>query len=253
VNGLQRFTGLDRGLDLRLWSNQFAVGIAIVAAIVSIVFGSAPLQIVGAAGWAFSTWALTRELDPDNPVSAAVASSGVALLMAFNADARTSSFAAFSVTGVLMLAARVSVNSTGRSLKPGDELIVAIAPIIADLLTGLPLRILGVSSLIALYSRRAAVWFLGLAALAVLWLVLAPFNLGWLPAVLALVVLGGFNLFRATPSSRVDDGSSWEPIRWRWMHVAVWSGAILGALVTPWTLWAGVALAGLAALLLERR
>ncbi|NJK45011.1 MAG: hypothetical protein HC933_12640, partial [Pleurocapsa sp. SU_196_0] len=49
-------------------------------------------------------------------------------------------------------------------MKPGDELMIALAPIIADLLTGLPLRVLGVSSLIALYSRRAVVWVLGAAA-----------------------------------------------------------------------------------------
>ncbi|NJK45012.1 MAG: hypothetical protein HC933_12645 [Pleurocapsa sp. SU_196_0] len=103
MNGLQRFTGLDRGLDLRLWSNAFAIGVAIIAATVSLAFDAAPLQMVGAAGWAFSTWAMARELDPDNPVSAAVASSGVVLLTAFDANVRNSSFAAFSATGVLIL------------------------------------------------------------------------------------------------------------------------------------------------------
>ncbi len=267
MTATQRFTGMDRSIDLRYPSNRFALLVAVVAGVVAAVLGGGWLTIVSSLGWAFATWALGRELDPDAPLTAGIASALIVALIALHPESRALAFPALCATGVLMLTARGALNSTGRALTAGDLVAVALAPVVADLLTGLPLRLLGVSSLGALYGRGAKAWSLGLAALGLLWLVVAtvipglspPFSSalnnpvsGSIPMALALVVLGGFHLFRGLPSAKADNGASLKLEAWRTMHGAVFGGAILTALFTPWTLWVSLGLVGLIAILLER-
>jgi hypothetical protein len=253
MNSLQRFTGLDRGMDLRLPSNQYAVTAPIVVGALIAAMGGSKLEVVGSAGWTFSTWSLARELDPDQPWTAAIASGSVMALLALHSSARVTAFAASAATGALMLVARASLNSTGKSLRPADEFMLAVAPLVAEGLSGQPLRVLGLSSLVALHSRAASPWSLVVAASS---LALTPFlnaRPSALPISAGLIALGNLNATRPKPRSHADNGRPLESKRWQRAQTVVWTGAALGALVTPWTLWAGVAAVGIAALASRKR
>lgn len=249
---LQRVTGLDRGLDPRLPSNLFALVIAVVAALVVIVQRGSVFETIAGVGWVFSSWALARELDPDRPLTAAITSSAALIALLVLPEARGLAFPALSVAGALMLAARAGLNSTGRPLKIGDELLIAAAPPIAQLLTGLPLSVLGISSLAALYVRRGAWWSMTVAGLGIAATFFTPARDGAVPMALALLVIGGLSLLRRNPASHNDNGGLYDPRAWRVMQAGIWAGAAIAALLSPPLLWGGLAVTGVLALILER-
>jgi hypothetical protein len=274
----KQMTSLDRKIDLSYPSNRFALVVAVVAAGVSLFLGGSWLIVASSAFLVFATWALGRELDPDHTLTAYLSSSIMVLLLAFYAPARALAFQAFCATGVLVLIARAALGTTGRALTWMDQLLIALAPIVADALSGLPLRMLGVSSLGALLARLAqnipatrsgrlaqqAVW--GLAGFSVAWLVvqtLFGINL-LLPSkvmsissesvamALFLAALGGLGLIRRMPSSKADNGHDLRAKHFFWQRISVFVGATLTALFTPWILWFGLAIALLLSLTFDR-
>ena len=250
MNLLQQLTGLDRGIDPRLPSNLFALIVTLsVGVVIAVQGGSIPL-IIASAGWVFTSWALGRELDPDRPLTAALASSAVLVALLAFPEARGS--AAVTATLVLMLCARAGLNSTGRALKIGDELLIATAPVIAQLLTGLPLSVLGISSLAALYLRRGAWWSMAVAGLGVAAVFFAPARDGAALMFLALLTIGGLSFVRRAPTSQSDNGGRYDPRAWRVMQVGIWAGAALAALLSPPLIWGSLAVTGVLALILER-
>jgi hypothetical protein len=277
-NVAQLLTSLDRSIDLNYPSNRFALLIAVVAAFVAFFLGGSWLIVISSASWAFATWALGRELDPDHPLTAGIASSCVVLLLAFHPASRVLAFEALCATGVLMLTARAALGTTGRALTWGDQLIVALAPILADALSGLPLRMLGLSSFGALFGRQAQVgptsrsgrvaqqWIWGLAAFSVAWLVaqtllgvhfllpsqLTSFSSQSIIVAVILAVVGALNLNRRLPKSKADNGNDLKLEHFVWQRLSVFVGAIVTALFTPWTLWFGLGVVGLLCLVFER-
>ena len=250
MNLLQRLTGLDRSIDLRLPSNLFALVAALIAGAIVVVGRGSISEVIASAGWAFTSWALGRELDPDRPLTAALASSAVLLALLVFPEARGS--AAVTVTLVLMLCARAGFNSTGRALKIGDELLIAIAPIGAQLLTGLPLGLLGISSLTALYVRRGTWWSVTLAALGIAGVFFAPARDGAALMFLALLTIGALSYARRPPKSQTDNKGFYDPRAWRVMHAGIWAGAAVAALLSPPLVWGSLAVTGVLALILER-
>ena len=249
---LQQVTGLDRGLDVKLPSNLFALAVSIVAAAIVAAQRGSIGEIVSGAGWAFSSWALARELDPDRPLTATAASSAALIALLAIPEARGLAFTALSATGVLMLAARAGLNSTGRALKIGDELLIATAPIAAQLLTGLPLGVLGVASLAALYLRRGTWWSMTVAGLGVVAVFFTPARDGNVPMALALAVIGALSALRRDPSSQNDTDGAYDPQSWRVMQTGVATGATVAALLNPPLVLGSLAVAGVLALILER-
>lgn len=249
---LQHVTGLDRGLDVKLPSNLFALVAALSAgAIVAAQRGSA-LEVISGAGWVFSSWALGRELDPDRPLTATAASSATLIALLAIPEARGLAFAGLSATGVLMLAARAGLNSTGRALKIGDELLIATAPSIAQLLTGLPLGALGVASLAGLYLRRGTWWSVTIAGLGVVAVFFTPARGGNVPMALALAAIGALSALRRVPSSQNDSGGQYDPQNWRVMQIGIGASAAIAALLSPPLVLGSLAATGALALLLER-
>lgn len=250
---LQRVTGLDRGLDPRLPSNLFALVVPLVAgAIVAVQRGSI-FEIIAGTGWVFASWALARELDPDQPLTAALVSSAVLIALLAFPEARGLAFAGLSATGVLMMTARAGLNSTGRDLKLGDELLIAAAPLVAQLLTGVPLGLLGISSLTALYLRRGAWWSMALALLGIAGVFFAPARDGGSVLVaLALVAIGALSLLRRVPNSQSDNGGLYDSRAWRAMQAGIWAGAAIAALLSPPLIWGSLAVTGVLALILEQ-
>lgn len=274
----QPLTSLDRSIDLNYPSNRFALFIAALAACVALFLGSSWLVVISSALWAFATWALGRELDPDHSLSAAVASSCVVLLLAFQPTSRALAFEALCATGVLTLNARAALATTGRALTWIDQLTLALAPVLADALSGLPLRMLGISSFGALFARQAQInsvsrsgtkaqqWILGLAAFSVAWLViqtlfgvnfllpskLVSFSQESVIAAAVLAVLGILGLTRRMPSSKADNGNDLKLEHFVWQRISVFVGAIVTALFTPWTLWFALGVVGLLAVVFAR-
>ena len=249
---LQRVTGLDRGLDVKLPSNLFALVAALGAgSIVAVQRGSIG-EIISGAGWAFSSWALARELDPDRPLTATAASSAAVIALLAIPEARGLALTALSATGVLMLAARAGLNSTGRALKIGDEVLIATAPIAAQLLTGLPLGVLGVASLAGLYLRRGTWWSMTVAGLGVVAVFFTPARDGNVPMALALAAIGTLSSLRRVPSSQNDTDGAYDPQSWRVMQSGVATGATVAALLSPPLVLGSLAVAGALALILER-
>ncbi len=274
----QPLTSLDRSIDLNYPSNRFALAIAILAACVAFFLGSSWLVLISSALWVFATWALGRELDPDHPLTANIASGCVVVLLALHPGSRALAFQALCATGVLMLCARASLGTTGRALTWLDQLIIALAPVLADALSGLPLRMLGLSGFGALFGRQAqimaptragrmvqqSVW--GLAAFSVAWLVvqtllgvnfllpsqLVSFSKESIIAAVILTLLALLGLTRRLPSSKADNGNALTLEHFYWQRVSVFVGAILTALFTPWTLWFGFMVVGLLAMVFDR-
>ncbi len=142
---MARLFNLPRAVDLRLFSNRFAV--AASAAAGAVVFGWESLRngaafstLAPAANAAVSTflaWALARELDPDRPRSANVAAVLAGLApVAFGEAALAGLFA-------LLLGARVLVRSTGLPPTPLEALaLVGLAFLSARAGAGWPAGLL---------------------------------------------------------------------------------------------------------------
>lgn len=261
---MQPPTSLAREIDLTYPSNRWAVGIMLgvlvaLAARAILSGGSDLLEIalesVGGALWAFSTWALAREFDPDEPRTAIV--SGVligAFVIGLAWMGRLGSPRALEgmvVTGVLMVVARVLVRSTGQETRLTDAVT------------------LGLGGLVGALIGSSSVWFLGLLfGTALLWdasrddntprgligaglgavgAVLGAWlgrerSLGleplWMdPAawvVVALALLLGASGARQPCRSACDDGSSLEPQRVLAARIAVLVGTLaVAVLVSP--------------------
>jgi hypothetical protein len=248
--GQRQLTSLARKLDFRLWSNRFAVAVTLAAGIIAALLQAPIVSVISSAAWAFFSWALARELDPDAPLTAAIASAAVLVLILLSPEARAMSLEAFLVTGLLVQAARVSLNSTGYALSKADEIMTALAPLLVSIVTRqLPVAILGISSLLALLSRRASRVPLGLAALGLFWLIFEPVHVQLSIAFWVLLLMAILQFWRPVPISSADNGQAFAPESWRWMHIAVWAGALLGALMSPWLLWFSVAMVGFVALM----
>jgi hypothetical protein len=249
---LQHVTALDRGLDVKLPSNLFALVAALGAGSMVAARRGSITEIISSAGWVFSTWALGRELDPDRPLTASAASSAAVIALLGIPEARSLAFTALSATGVLMLAARAGLNSTGRALKIGDEVLIATAPSIAQLLTGAPLGGLGVASLAALHLRRGRWWSVTVAGLGVVAVFFTPARGGNVPMALAAAAIGVLSSLRRVPSSRNDADGAYDPQSWRVMQTGVGAGAAIAALLSPPLVLGSLAVAGVLALILER-
>ncbi len=111
---MYRSTGLGRPIDLRYPSNRFIVAVAVISSIVAYTF--ADVEPVGAAitvgGSAFLAWAITREIDPDRTLSAAIAGPGAAAL-GWWAHIQSTPISLGTVYLVL-ISVRVIIRSTGR-------------------------------------------------------------------------------------------------------------------------------------------
>jgi hypothetical protein len=117
MNDPRRFTGLNRAMNLSLPSNRYAVSAPLVVGLMSRMLGATRLEALGSAGLTFFTWSLARELDPDRPRTATLASAGVIALLSVSPGARGTAFASSAATGALMIVARAALNSTGRAAR----------------------------------------------------------------------------------------------------------------------------------------
>lgn len=101
-----------RDLDLTRWSNQAAVGLALLAALSGVVatwfFDASLWMAIRAGGATFLVWILGREIDPDRDATALVsaAAAGVWVLVGQPVD--------LFFLGGLGVAARLVLESTGR-------------------------------------------------------------------------------------------------------------------------------------------
>ncbi len=162
---MQPPTSLARPIDFSYPSNRWAVGALLVVLIALgarvILSGGSDLfeialEAVGGAFWTFSTWALAREFDPDEPRTALISSGLVgAFLIGLGWMGRLGSPRALEgmvVTGALMIVTRLLVRSTGIQTRWTDVITVGIGGLVAALIAS------------------SSVWFLGLLfGAALLW------------------------------------------------------------------------------------
>ena len=137
-------------------------------------------------------------------------------------------------------------------MKLTDELLIAAAPVVAQLLTGLPLGVLGIASLTALYLRRGAWWSMGLAALGIAGVFFSPARDGAVLMAVALLAIGVLSLLRHVPNSQNDSGGLYDSRAWRAMRAGLWTSAAIAALLSPPLIWGSLAVTGALALMLER-
>ena len=122
---LRKFDSLIRLLDFRLASNRFAVLASVLAG--AAVFG---YQIYDGAGFAdaavagvapglgvFASWAIARELHPDDPRAATVACVVATGLLFIG-------FPALGVCFGILFAARIAARTVGQSLTPLDLVVL---------------------------------------------------------------------------------------------------------------------------------
>jgi hypothetical protein len=245
-------TGLDRAIDPRLPSNLFALGAASAGGLSAALMHESPATVASSAGLVFSTWALARELDPDRPLTAAIAASGVLALLTLSEETRDLAFPALCATGALMLSARAAGNSTGKPLTSGDDIMIAAAPLLGQALTGLPIAAASLSSLNALSSRDAESWNFFVPAIGLSWAAFAPPKQGSLFMTLSLALIGAASALRPAPQVRADNGAPLEAGKQRGMQIGAFAGAAFGALLSPWPLWVGAAIVGVTALILDQ-
>lgn len=133
---LSDVTGLGRTLEWSIPSNRTAILGGFLAAIAIGLrdwhgFDPAALWEAGSTGLAvFLSWALARELDPDDPGPATLAML-FCLGLAFTAGAD-----AFGAA-IALVALRLMVGSVGRPLRIGDHLVLVAAATVAGLRPGL--------------------------------------------------------------------------------------------------------------------
>jgi Domain of unknown function (DUF1990) len=244
---MNKLTGLARPIDLRYPSNTFITALTGVTA-VGLILSTNVSGTLSGAGWTFLTWSLGRELDPDQPLTAGLASSGVALLLFLSPEIRGFGLAALCTTGTLMLAARAAMGSTGVALRPGDIILLGLAPTVAQVLSDLPLSGLGVASFLALSVARvpSETWRgagLGLSAVNIIWFLSSRLTWPWWAfGLLGVLALGAL---KPAPSSRADNGMTLEPKRWGVAQTAVFAASALTALATPAALWIAPSLVGI--------
>jgi hypothetical protein len=154
---MQPPTSLARPIDFSYPSNRWAVGALLVVLVAlgarAILSGGTnlleiALEAVGGAFWTFSTWALAREFDPDEPRTAMISSGLIgAFLIVIGWMGRLGSPRALEgmvVMGSLMILTRVLVRSTGIQTRWTDVITVGLGGLIGALIAS------------------SSVWFLGL-------------------------------------------------------------------------------------------
>jgi hypothetical protein len=247
---LRRFTSLGRPLDWAYPSNRQIVllsGGFLLAALAFQVLWLGRVDFWTAlwgAGWVFSTWALGRELDPDQPSNAfwAALALGLGLLVRLSDWTLRGVLTGLLVSGVLMLAARVTARTSGRRTTYPDQFVLAASPAVAAWFSGSPLWPLALPVALALAfdaygdkNRRHFVFGLILALVGGLltWLLggSRPPEVWSVGFTLALVVLGVVGLgFRAREPalSAADDHQPLEPRRVTWARVVGIVGTLVG-------------------------
>ncbi len=154
---MQPPTSLARPIDFAYPSNRWAVGALLVVLValgarLMLSGGSDLLEIaleaVGGAFWTFSTWALAREFDPDEPRTAIISSGLIgAFLIGLGWMGRLGSPRALEgmvVTGGLMVLTRVLVRSTGIQTRLTDAVAVGSGGLVAALIASSSVWFLGV-------------------------------------------------------------------------------------------------------------
>lgn len=246
----RRFTSLDRPLDWAYPSNRQIVLLGGGFLLAALAFQALWLGRVEfwtalwGAGWVFATWALGRELDPDHPASAFWAALALALgLLLRPAEwTRQGLLGDLLVTGVLMLATRVTARTSGRRTTYPDQFVLAASPAAAAWLSGSSLWPLAVPVALALVldargdkNRRRLVFGLILALVG--GLLAWQLGGGRLPEIwpggfsLLLVGLGvvGLGLRAREPAlSSADDNGPLEPRRVTWARVVGIVGTLTG-------------------------
>jgi hypothetical protein len=105
------------------------------------------LEAVGGAFWTFSTWALAREFDPDEPRTAVVSSLLIgAFVIGLGWMGRLGSPRALEgmvATGALMVTTRLLVRSTGLETRWTDVITVGLGGLVAALIASSSLWFLG--------------------------------------------------------------------------------------------------------------
>ena len=218
----EQLSSLSRVVDPRYPSNRLAIaGSAATAAIVSTTglagfdMGSGPLM---AAVGVFLAWAIARELDPDHPVSAAIAIPlSFVLLFALGPASLLVS------TGVL-LGTRIAAGTVGTPLRPLDigGTIVVSGLLGTDLIgaTGVAAMVVGV---LVGERRRARGIGIAIAAVATFTVVGIVSDIGrtWIaPGIVGLIVLVATVISvlavipAAVPTSSTDRQTG-SLLRWR--------------------------------------
>ncbi len=154
---LTHVTGLGRHIDVRLPSNRIALLGSVAAGVVHgalelftgggiVVFGS-----ISAGALVFLAWAISREIDPDNPASATVS-------MVFAAPFAVLGEGSALVVAALLIALRMVAGTTGVALKPADVGVVVATAAVTGLVAGgwvvVPFLALGAASAAA--GRKAS-------------------------------------------------------------------------------------------------
>lgn len=157
-----------RPFDFRLWSNRILfilVGVFGVAAIITWANG-APAPVLWAPAHVFVAWAMMREIDPDSVVSAPLIAVATGTWVLLDNPAPN-----LLAAGGIVLAARVTLNSTGRRPLISDLVALGlIATVISSTRVG---WVAGVGLAVAIYvdgrlaegPNPASVATAGLAAL----------------------------------------------------------------------------------------
>lgn len=123
---MHEMTGLGRPIDPKLRSNRVAVAGSVLAGtiyILSMWLGQEVPDFVGAVSVAmgvFLSWALVREIDPDNNGAAYLAMAGAGIVGILSPPAAL-------VAGVLLLTTRILSGSVGSGLRSPDLLVLVAA------------------------------------------------------------------------------------------------------------------------------
>lgn len=244
---LRRFTSLGRPIDWAYPSNRQIVLLSGSFLLASLVFqvlwrGQVDFWMaLWGAGWVFATWALGRELDPDRPANAfwAAFAVGLGLLVRMADWSVQGVLTGMLVTGVLMLAARVTARTSGYRTTYLDQFVLAVSPAVAAWLCGSSLWPLALPVALALAfdayrdkNRRHFVvgLILALGGGLLAWLLggSRPPEVGLVGSLVVLGVVGlGFRA-REPALSPADNGQPLEPHRVTWARVVGIVGALVG-------------------------
>lgn len=246
---MNRLTALGRPIDLSYPSNRWAVGLMLLGLVALGLLTRSWLGAVTGALWVFSTWALGRELDPDEPRTATVSAGAVLLALALARPEAFYLLHGMAATGGTMLAARLLGRTTGLKTRPLDLFtLVLTAPVLGGLASrGLwPLAaVAGIASgLDAVYDGKPARAWLGgvLAAIGGALLLLLGRNYAplipdwffWGSAGVLVLGLVGLVWRPYEPKTGADNGEGLEAARiTSARRTAALGAALLGLTLAP--------------------
>lgn len=136
---MSRFTHLARRFDLTLPSNVWAIGLTLAGAVAGLVVPGDRTPIAAVlqnAVTIFLTWALARELDPDRPLTAAIAALAGGAAVAITGETSLAGLAG------LLIGSRILVRTTG------------MLPLLTDLVA--------VGVFVGIFARDPVTWATGL-------------------------------------------------------------------------------------------